>query len=332
MFVDHAVAKEPFDQSNPVTSGLQHLVFIHPGWIGPTSDPNLRCDVLVRTGERPLTVKVDDDLFIPVPTDRGFAKMLNPGRDLTPQSSPRMLAVQIRDKASDKPAGKEPSGAASPGAAAGGLGSKKLDVILVANLDVLGPIFFRLREASADDDEEHYDFDNVTFVLNVLDYLAGDDRFLEIRKRRPAHRTLERIGEATQQARLQAQESDKKARDANKEALDAVKANVAKQLANLKKLYADKKVGSNEFSQQLAMLQRNNSEKLRSEQERIERQQNKEEEQTKRELQQQIRGVQDRYKWWAVLLPPVPPLIVGVVVFAVRRFREREGVSRRRLR
>ena len=34
-----------------------------------------------------------------------------------------------------------------------------------------------------------FDFDNVTFVLNALDELAGDDRFIPIRSRRPRHRT-----------------------------------------------------------------------------------------------------------------------------------------------
>ena len=39
--------------------------------------------------------------------------------------------------------------------------------------------------------------------------------------------------------------------------------------------------------------------------------------------------VQDCYKLWAVLLPPIPPLIVALVVFFNRRASEREGVSTR---
>jgi ABC-2 type transport system permease protein len=42
--------------------------------------------------------------------------------------------------------------------------------------------------------------------------------------------------------------------------------------------------------------------------------------------------VQDKYKLWAVLLPPIPPLIVAFVVFFNRRANEREGVSKARLR
>jgi len=33
-----------------------------------------------------------------------------------------------------------------------------------------------------------------------------------------------------------------------------------------------------------------------------------------------------------VLLPPIPPLLVAIVVFFTRRAREREGVSKARLR
>jgi ABC-2 type transport system permease protein len=42
--------------------------------------------------------------------------------------------------------------------------------------------------------------------------------------------------------------------------------------------------------------------------------------------------VQDWYKTAAVLLPPIPPLLVGLYVFFNRRAREREGVSKARLR
>ena len=42
--------------------------------------------------------------------------------------------------------------------------------------------------------------------------------------------------------------------------------------------------------------------------------------------------MQIQYKLWAVLLPPIPPLLVAVVVFFTRRAREREGVAKSRLR
>ena len=46
----------------------------------------------------------------------------------------------------------------------------------------------------------------------------------------------------------------------------------------------------------------------------------------------EVRRVENRAKWLARLLPPIFPLLLGGLVFGVRRSREREGVSQKRLR
>ena len=51
-----------------------------------------------------------------------------------------------------------------------------------------------------------------------------------------------------------------------------------------------------------------------------------------RNLQLEIRSIQRTIKLLAVIVPPIPPAIVGLIVFAVRRMREREGVAKTRLR
>ena len=73
-------------------------------------------------------------------------------------------------------------------------GRAEINVVLVADIDMLSPAFFQLREQG--DIPElgiRFEFDNVTFVLNALDELAGDNRFIDIRSRRPKYRTLTRI-------------------------------------------------------------------------------------------------------------------------------------------
>jgi ABC-2 type transport system permease protein len=52
----------------------------------------------------------------------------------------------------------------------------------------------------------------------------------------------------------------------------------------------------------------------------------------RREAENAIQKIQRGYKVTAVLLPPIPPLILGLIVFTRRRLREREGVSKARLR
>ena len=51
-----------------------------------------------------------------------------------------------------------------------------------------------------------------------------------------------------------------------------------------------------------------------------------------RQLGTKVRQEQDRQKWLAVLLPPIPPLVVAFFVYFRRRAQEREGVAKTRLR
>ena len=77
-----------------------------------------------------------------------------------------------------------------------------INVVLVADIDWIAPIIFFIREKGQSEDMLiDWKFQNVTFVLNVLDELAGDDRFVSIRKRTRPHRILTRIEEATEEQR-----------------------------------------------------------------------------------------------------------------------------------
>lgn len=320
VFVDHAVAKQPFNEDHAVTSNLQHLLFLYPGWIGlPHSSP-YECDVLVRTGENPATVRADDsELFRTILTPFGFRELPNERRRVTPRPGAFVLAAHIHGKQPEAgtPAKTDPA---------------SLNVILVADVDVMGPLFFNLREMTGQDDEIRYDFDNVTFVLNVLDYLADDQRFIEIRKRRPAHRTLERITRATESARKQARDTELQIREEFKQVVDEERRNSTKWIEEQvqemrKKGRTERDITSWREDQEAAEQKR-----IRDLEEESQRKQDQRLERIARDLNREIRGIQDRYKFWAVVLPPIPPLAVGVVVLIARRVQERQGVSRTRLR
>ena len=69
-----------------------------------------------------------------------------------------------------------------------GADAKPMKVILVSDIDWIIPSFFFIREGG--DENFLPATQNVPFILNIIDTLAGDDRFVEIRKRARIHRTL----------------------------------------------------------------------------------------------------------------------------------------------
>ena len=109
-----------------------------------------------------------------------------------------------------------------------------MNVVLAADVEMVSDMFFAWREqGSIPGQDINFDFDNVTFVLNALDALAGDDRFLELRKRRPKHRTLERFDAHTLEAR---NESAKARKEKSKEHDDNIKKAIEEVQAKLKEI------------------------------------------------------------------------------------------------
>ena len=70
VFVDRALVKDknapnqPFNDKHPVTSNLQHVLFVYAGWIGLPYGSSLEHVPLVQTGDKAGTIKVEE-LFSP---------------------------------------------------------------------------------------------------------------------------------------------------------------------------------------------------------------------------------------------------------------------------
>src|SRR5262249_30138431 len=102
-------------------------------------------------------------------------------------------------EAESKDAGKDKSSAGAEQKSA----SQKpgINVVFVADVDLLASLFFDSRARHSPDNELQIDTDNVTFVLNALDVLAGDPSLVDLRNKRPLHRPLEEIVKQTKEAR-----------------------------------------------------------------------------------------------------------------------------------
>jgi ABC-2 type transport system permease protein len=298
------------------------MLFPFPGGLAKDDKANVEWVPLVTTGTRSGTIEVDQILG-----NRGDMRQLRIFEK--PGNQSMVLAAMIERPAVAAPAGDDASAEAPA--------DKPIRAIVVADIDVMGQQIFGLRNRP--DEVFGLDFDNITFVLNLLDTLAGDDRFLEIRKRKPKHRTLARIEDTVAEAReladVQRQnyiaEFDKAEREANAE--------MQEEVGEFEKKIKEMEAGGNadpqaamQAVQQLASRQRLAQRRLDTKLERLKRKRDAEIEQVERSLAATIRREQDWQKWLAVVLPPIPPLVVAFFVFFRRRAREREGVAKSRLR
>jgi ABC-2 type transport system permease protein len=263
---------------------------------------------------------------------------LNARRHQIPTREEYVLAVHIQgtlkdnnlpmsDKSPD--AGKAPE-AGKPEAAGAKPAERTVNVVLVADIDVMYADFFELRNQSGDPNRGEMTLspDNVTFVLNVLDSLAGDERFIEIRKRRPAHRTLETVETVTAGARQEALQL----REKYTKGFEAEKAQAQKEFDDEIKRIENSDLDPQQKAIQMEMTRATGERRLQIKLDRLQKDMDIKTKKIDRDLALQVRSVQNRYKMWAVFLPPIFPLLVGVAVFFSRRAGEREGVARSRLR
>jgi ABC-2 type transport system permease protein len=169
----------------------------------------------------------------------------------------------------------------------------------------------------------------VPFVLNMLDSLAGDDRFVSLRKRTRPHRILTRIEEATEEYRKKAIEEQSKFLSDVQEQTASAEKEVLTKIEELKnRTDLDPRAKPQILEREQMNLERIRDVKINA----LKKDAQRQVKQSERELAAQVRGSQDFYKFCAVLLPPIPPILLAFFVFFHRRRAEQEGVDTRRLR
>jgi ABC-2 type transport system permease protein len=290
------VSDRPFNPDEPVSAGLQELVLMHAGILKPSGEAS-EFFPLLQSGKDSGTVAW------PRLVQRSlFGVQLNPNLPHEPDEETYVLAARVKGKAAENP----------------------VNAIVIADVDMMGEQFFELRRQRV----ENLDFDNVAFLLNAVDQLAGDESFIALRKRRPRHRTLEAVEartrvyeerrlEETRQAETNADEQLKEAQGRLDRAVEGLRARADLDdqtkrimIANLEKVE----------NRRLAVARSNIED---SKQRQIER--------SRADMESSIRGIQSTIKLLAVALPPIPAFALFVFVSLRRLRREKAGVSPDRL-
>jgi ABC-2 type transport system permease protein len=363
IFIDHGASRDQvFNSDDPISSGLQEMLFIFPGAVAPLNNSKMKFKPLVMTGADTGYVTYGDmvqrSMF-------GGVGGLNPRRNNIPTREHYSMAAHItgtpaddqpmsdaepekgekaKAPAADKKAPADKKPAPPPPEIKPTISGKSIDtpavdeakpspvnVVIVSDIDLLYSEIFNLRAQSNNPDrgEMNWNLDNVTFVLNVLDELAGDDRFIDIRKRRPKHRTLERVDLVTAGAREAKEKDVKKFKQLRDEAVEKMRNDMQ---AGIDKIQNSKGMSQQEIIGKVQQLASSNQRRLDVRTEQLEREYQKKMADSQRKYNLEEKRVQTGYKLMAVLLPPILPLVVGLAVYFNRRAGEREGVASSRLR
>ncbi len=285
-----------FNSKEASVAGLQEIVLIYPGSLKAKSGTKSRFLPLLQTGGAsgtlPWSKLVQQSFF-------GFG--LNNAVAHEPSPGAQILAARVLGDA---------------GAPA--------NVVLVADSDMMGEQFFELRKRGI----ENLNFDNVTFLLNAVDQLAGDTSFIELRKRRPRHRTLEAVEAKTRTYEEQRVRDTREAEATATRRLDEAQQRLDRAVAQLRS-----RTDLDEQTREIMVnnLQSVENRRLTVARTNIEDEKQRQIENSRSTMETSIRGIQNMIKVLAVVLPPIPAFIL-FLLFSVRRLRrERSTVGEARL-
>ncbi len=318
--VDQAMDTDPqIDTGNPATAPIRELIFefASPFSRRPDSPYEFERLVVVRNAGR-----IPFDIFVRA-TQAGGERYLDIERGSPVTNVTMMLAARISSKAD-----------------AADLQPGDVNCIFVSDADLLSDEAILLRNSPIQNGIE-YRQENTAFVLNMVDFLSKSGNFFDVRGRRERYMTLRHVEDTIRTA---TDELDKSLQEYEKDfqtRMAAAESNARNQLVDLQKdvekMEADRQAGREidvvALEARKKLLQQRVTDENANLQ-RINEEMNKERNELVRGIRLNaelaIQEIQRGYKLAAVLVPPIPPLLLGLIVFTRRRLREREGISKAR--
>jgi ABC-2 type transport system permease protein len=293
-----------FNDNYPAAKGLQELVFLFAGSITHPVDSNFKFEPIINTsmssGTMPYNQLVNRTFF-----------GVNIAQARAPHyatSSDYTIAAHVQ------------------GEEAAGDDTTHVNIIAITDVDFIGEQFFEIRKRGV----ENLDFDNVSFFLNCMDELVGDNSFVDLRNRRVKHRTLTTVEAKTRAFSEQRAQEEKEARMDAQQALMEAQHRLDERVAEVR--------GRTDLDDQAKQIMERNLQEV--EQRRydalkvsIEAERDAKIQNAQESMESQVRAIQGNIKTMAGLIPPIPIFAIGIVIAIRRRRREKEGAAAaRRLR
>ncbi len=330
-------------RNQPASGGLDELLFFYPGSVRQREDAkDLEFVPLVSLGKQSGTIPWAELTETPMEVQPGFnprtgreevveqaARSQITGDDLivlkrkpatTFGESDHVVAALIQGQLVGDDA-KKPDNAANGPETAQPERKRPEQVIIICDLDFVSDFFHTQQRALGQP------LDNLRLLFNSIETLAGDPEFVALRNRRPRSRTLETVEQqvlgfrelATIEQRKMEQKTDDEIQKLQQELDEAAQ-----------KISEDESLNFIQKSQQAFQKETDANARLSRKREQLENQLKADVANLRIREREQVSGLENRYRTLAILLAPLPALLLGIGVLISRAIRENSEVRTKR--
>lgn len=274
-------------QQAAISSGLQSVVAMFGGYVESSGKAGVTVEPLI-TSVRPGLID-RKDLF----TQSFFGMQRQ--RDPLPRRHDGQLALAAR--VTSQPDEGQASG---------------VNLVFVADLDLIGDQFFQMRASMMD---PNIRFDNVTFALNCIDTLVGDESLINLRKRRPILRKLTRVEDEQRKFEVAWQAEKQTAEAAAQSSLGAAQQRLDDAV---KQIEGDATLDPRAKQVKIVEVQQNEKRKFDLEKAQIEDRKKRRLEEASHDRDAARNNIHDSYRQWIMLLAALPGILLGFATYFVR--------------
>ena len=316
-------AEDALSESSEITKGLKEIMFLYAGVILPAKESAVKFSTLVKTGQVAGNMRKSDiDSIQRSGLSRSTELKIRRGKTQGEQ----ILAALLEGEDAKE----------------GATSKRSIKAVYVTDIDCMSEVFVNIRNKKAMMEDINFQFQNITFILNTIDVLVGETRYPQVRRHVPTYSTLKMVELKADDARREEVAKQTEFQSEYTKAVANVEDEIAASERGLKE-EIEKLQNAGSIDQETFRELRKKAEvdqikkaqmakKFKVEKDRLERTRDQGIREARRQSDDSIGKIQLYYKLLAVFIPPIPPLVVGIIVMVSRRLRERDGISKARLR
>ena len=319
VFVKDRGGQQAFNVENAISNGLNELLFFYPGSVRQSSGSKNTFIPLVNLGKDSGTTRWENLTLVPTQITNRFdpttqritraeekrrsritnedLRVLNPAPPTITDNVDHVVAAQIK-----------------------GDGESGMNVVFIADMDFVSDLYSDQTSEQGLDQK----LDNLSFLQNAIEVLAGEEAFVALRNRRPAPRTLAYIEKETEQYRIERA----KAQEAiEKDIRDQLEKEQGKLDEETAKIEGDQSLSFFEKLQRTSQEASDAQRRFDLKKVKLDRNLKLQIDELRSEEQNKIRRTEGYVKMLAICFAPLPAFLLGCLVFFVRSSSERSQVK-----